>query len=435
MAKNNYAHFFQMEFNLCSFENRCMRLRPQIAQWIAFLIGVSRLLTALSSAVAKELTIEKVDLFKSGENGIARFRIPGIVVTLKGTVVVYCEARSDARSDWGEIQIHLRRSLDGGRTWEKARQIAHFGERITGNPRKLQGGENEQTVNNPVAIVDSKTGAIHFLYCINYARCFYVRSDDDGLSFSAPVEITSAFESFRENCNWKVLATGPGHGIQLRGGRLLVPVWLAYGKVGEHSPSMSGTIYSDDHGKSWHAGEIALPCTADWRNPNETAVVELSDGRVMLNARTASAVNRRLVTSSPNGATDWVKPQFDSSLLDPKCMGSLLRIPSIGSRVRLLFCNPHNLKYDASGLEIPGAHAERKNLSIHVSEDDGLTWRGPKTLEEGTGAYSDLAYLLDGTTLCFYERKESLTLARITSDWIQSVGAASGKPEVRNGLR
>ncbi len=412
-----------------------MRLLPQFAQWSAFLIGASVLFSLLSPASAAESIIEKADLFKSGENGIGRFRIPGIVVTTKGTALVYCEARSDARSDWGEIQVHLRRSADGGRTWEKARQVAHFGERITGNPHKPKGGESEQTVNNPVAIVDSKTGAIHFLYCINYARCFYMRSDDDGVSFSSPVEITAAFEAFREVCDWKVLATGPGHGIQLRGGRLVVPVWLAYGKAGDHSPSMSGTIYSDDHGRSWQAGQIALPCTADWKNPNETTVVELSDGRVMLNARTASAANRRLITSSPNGATDWAAPQFDTALLDPKCMGSLIRIPAMGARDRLLFCNPHNLKYDASGLEIPGAHAERKNLSIHLSDDDGLTWRGPKTLEEGTGAYSDLAYLSDGTTLCFYERKDSLTLARLTSDWIKSITSSSQATKAGGLLR
>ena len=92
-------------------------------------------------------------------------------MTTKGTVLAYCEARRNSAADWGEIEVHLRRSHDGGRTWDAPRQIAHHGARLEGNPRKKTGGEHEQTVNNPVAIVDRTTGAIEFLYCINYARC------------------------------------------------------------------------------------------------------------------------------------------------------------------------------------------------------------------------------------------------------------------------
>ncbi|RFC45466.1 MAG: sialidase-1 [Verrucomicrobia bacterium] len=397
-----------------------MRFPTRSGRCSAALLSVLFTFGALFTACATDPVIDKNDLFRAGDNGFPLYRIPGMVVTTKGSVLVYCEARTDARSDWGEIQVHLRRSADGGNSWEASRQVAHFGERIPGNPHKPVGGNREQTVNNPIAIVDVKTNAIHFLYCINYARCFYMKSDDDGVTFSSPVEITQAFEAFREKCDWKVLATGPGHGIQLRNGRLVVPVWLAYGKTGDHSPSMSGTIYSDDHGISWHSGEIALPCTRDWKNPNETAAVELSDGRVMLNARTNSAVNRRLISISPNGATHWSAPLFDFALFDPKCMGSLIRVPSENPRGRLLFCNPHNLKYDANGQEIPRGHAGRKNLSLQISDDDGQTWSLPKTVEEATSAYSDLAVLPDGTTLCFYERKTSLTIARLSPQWMNA---------------
>ncbi|HSH95450.1 MAG TPA: sialidase family protein, partial [Roseimicrobium sp.] len=279
-----------------------------------------------SLALAAEPQLQKTDLFEGGKNGFALYRIPGIVVTAKGTALAYCEARSDARSDWGEIQVLLRRSTDGGITWSEPKQIAHVGERIEGNPRKKTGGEHEQTVNNPVAIVDAKPGVVHFLYCVNYARCFYMRSDDDGLTFGKPVEITAAFEGFRPTCNWNVLATGPGHGIQLKTGRLVVPVWLAYGtKPGDHSPSMAGTIYSDDNGRTWKAGDIALPNTEPFINPNETAAVELADGRVLLNSRSVSKASRRLLTVSPDGASRWSRPTFEPSLFEPICMGSLVR--------------------------------------------------------------------------------------------------------------
>ena len=177
-------------------------------------------------ASAAEPLRETSEVFPPGLNAVARCRIPGIVVTPKGKVLAYCEARRNNSSDWGEIEIHLRRSIDGGRTWEPAKHIAHMGDRVEGNPRKKEGGEHEQTVNNPVAIVDRETGTIEFLYCINYARCYSMRSTDEGLTWSDPVDITATFESFRKHYDWKVNATGPGHRIQLTSGRLVVPIWV-----------------------------------------------------------------------------------------------------------------------------------------------------------------------------------------------------------------
>ncbi len=200
-------------------------------------------LTLLPAFVAaSEPTFETSEVFPPGVNGIAHYRIPGIVVTPKGTVLAYCEARKNNSSDWGEIEVHLRRSTDGGKTWLPSQHIAHHGERMEGNPRKAKGGEREQTVNNPVAIVDHQTGAIEFLYCVHYARCSSMRSQDDGVKWSEPVEITASFEPFRERYDWKVIATGPGHGLRIKSGRLVVPVWLAYGNVGDQKPSASGTI-------------------------------------------------------------------------------------------------------------------------------------------------------------------------------------------------
>src|SRR4029079_9994367 len=85
---------------------------------------------------------------------------------------------------------------------------------------------NDLTYNNPVLIAE-RDGPIHFLFCFEYMRCFYQRSDDDGRTWSKPREITGDFEGFRKYYDWKVLATGPGHGIQLKNGRLVVPVWIS----------------------------------------------------------------------------------------------------------------------------------------------------------------------------------------------------------------
>jgi sialidase-1 len=373
------------------------------------------LLSALQLA-ADEPFLEKSEVFPPEVNGIARYRIPGVVVTPKGTVLAYAEARKNGSSDWGEIEIHLRRSTNGGKTWEASSQIAHHGARLEGNPRKAEGGEKEQTVNNPVAIVDRETGAIEFLYCINYALCYSMRSTDDGVTWSAPVDITASFEPFRAKYDWKVIATGPGHGIQIRSGRLVVPIWLAYGKAGDHAPSAAGTIYSDDHGKTWQAGELCLPNEGDFGNPNETMITEVSNGCVMLVSRSVSKANRKIVTTSPNGATGWTTPVFHDQLWEPVCMASIIAHPSKPGT--LIYSNPHTLKFDKDGKEVPAGRGKRENLCIKLSHDDGKTWPINKVLDPGKAAYSDLAVLPDGTVLCLYEADTNIVCARFNLEWI-----------------
>ncbi|MEZ5302376.1 MAG: sialidase family protein [Verrucomicrobiales bacterium] len=376
------------------------------------------LILAAAGASTAEPMLEVVDVFKSGTGGIARYRIPGVAVTAKGTVLAYCEARKNSSADWGEIEVHLRRSTDGGKTWLPAQHIAHRGGRIGGNPHKKEGGEHEQTVNNPVAIVDRETGAIEFLYCVNYARCFSMRSTDDGATWSEPAEITAAFEPFRKRYDWKVIATGPGHGIQLASGRLAVPIWLAYGGAGDHGPSACGTIYSDDHGKTWQAGEIAVPNEGEFKTPNESMLAPLSGGGVMLISRSVSKPNRKIVTTSPDGATGWSAPAFHDQLFEPVCMASLAAYPAKPGT--LLFSNPHRVARDKGGNEVPAGRGKRENLSIKLSRDDGKTWPVNRTLDAGPSAYSDLAVLPDGTALCLYEKKSDIAVARFNLDWVEA---------------
>ncbi len=382
---------------------------------VTTLLLIVSLMNSASVLLAAEPS--KQDLFTGGTGGYQIYRIPGIVSTAKGTLLAYCEARRNARSDWGEINLLVRRSTDGGQTWSDPQAIGKLPTDVERNEvaaaQKL-GEPGKFTMNNPLAIA-ARDGTVHFLYCVEYARCFYCRSTDDGQTWSESVEITPSFDKFKTDYPWKVLATGPGHGIELKNGRLVVPVWLSTGTGGHaHRPSAVATIVSDDQGKTWQRGEIIVSHNDQYRNPSETTVIELSDGRVMANIRTESVENRRLISLSDDGATKWSKPHFDDALTEPICMASLLRIDD----KHILFSNPDNLLAgDKPGQ--PGRGRDRKNLTLRVSLDDGGTWPHRRVLEAGGSAYSDLAILPDGTICCFYEKGgKALTLARFDLAWL-----------------
>lgn len=402
----------------------------------SFLLGSALALTTLvpPTAAAPPL-LEKTDLFEAGREGYALYRIPTLVVTKQGTLLAFCEARKTGKSDWDTIDLLVRRSVDGGETWSAPRKVAQVEGPHRKNPVALAqklANPDDVTYNNPVAIADGRSGAVHLLSCLEYMRCFYQRSEDDGQTFTKPVEITARFDAFRKDYDWKVLATGPGHGLQLRNGRLVVPVWLSTGTGGHaHRPSVASVIVSDDQGKTWRRGDVAVPNTEAFVNPSETILVELADGSVLLNVRNESPRHRRLATVSKDGATGWSQPTFQEDLLEPICMASMIRLsfPAEGGRSRLLFANPHNLDR-ADGKAKPGGSRDRLNLAVKLSYDEGKTWPVHKVLEAGPSAYSDLAVGPDGSIYCLYERGRAadpgkrlstyayLTLARFNLEWL-----------------
>lgn len=368
------------------------------------------------------LAVEKTALFTAGDGGYAAYRIPAIVVTPQQTVLVAVEARKINRSDWGIIDLCYRRSADSGRTWEPARRLVgpdDLPADIKPNPaRKPASRVDGLTINNPAWIADSRSGRTFLLFCVEYMRSFIMESSDGGATFSAPREITATFETFRQRdgYDWRVIATGPGHGVQLASGRLVMSVWLSTADGDNpHSPSVSATITSDDGGRTWQAGEIVAGRGDGVPSPNESIVAEAAPGRVMINMRSPSPRNRRVIAWSGDGSSGWSPPEFVEALWEPVCMASLIRLPD-GT---LLFSNPATLE------PIPerpkAASRQRLNLGLRTSPDQGKTWSGPLVLESGPSAYSDLAVAPDGDILCFYEHGlkspyESMSVARVPAD-------------------
>jgi sialidase-1 len=353
---------------------------------------------------------EKQVLFEGQTGGYAGYRIPALVMTAKGTLLAFCAARKGL-GDWDDIDIMMRRSTDGGRTWEPGRVIAERG---------------SMTVDNPVPIVDRSTGAVHFLFQVNYAQLMYMRSDDEGRTFSPPADITEVVHAFRsaasagtkQRYGWSVVAPGPGHGIQLANGRLLSTLWMSSQQ--SHRPSAIATVYSDDHGKTWQRGEL-IPF--DLRNPSEHIAVELAGGGVMLNIRSEGDEHLRAVSISQDGATGWSKAVLQPDLYEPVCMASLLRLSRAPDRKnRLLFSNPDSRGVEGM-LSVKNNMRSRDNLTLRLSYDEGKTWPVHKLLEPGGSGYSDLASGPDGTIYALYEQvgkdgKHNLVFASLTLDWL-----------------
>lgn len=311
--------------------------------------------------VEETAVIEKV-----GKSGFAEYRIPAVIVTERGTVLIAYESRGAVGDDWADVRITVRRSVNGGRVFGQA---LYPHEKIPG-----WSGGGKRTWNNPVLIADGER--IHLIFHQDYERAWHCVSEDEGCSFSEPREITESFRTFP--WQWNVCASGPGHGIVTTAGRLLVPVWLAMGevrmdkdptgRVKNHFPSVAGCIYSDDHGESWKSGLL----TEGVKNANETTLAELGDGRILFNIRHCGEDKCRVLAIAGPELARWERIWSEERLPDPRCFGSMA-----GEGDRLYFVNCASTE-------------KRVCLTVYESRDDGRTWH-PLMQADECGGYADVA--------------------------------------------
>lgn len=374
----------------------------------------------------RPLTFPKAVVWAAGENDMQGFRIPGIVVSKQGHVLAFAEARADY-SDEAPKSLVLKRSEDGGKTWSENIFIEKSdGSFWAKNPAQIDPQDvshKKEVWTNPAPVVDEQTGRIFIFYALSegavagqnlqrYTRIFYKYSDDDGLSWSARTEITTVING-EENPGRKdqngfpcdalgraFHMPGPGHGIQLANGRLLLQVWsrtaiagLNGSRVPVHERKYGvAMLFSDDHGATWELGE---PFGHEGQNVNESRMVELEDGNVYLNARYVNNEpgeknNYRMTATSDDRGESWKNLKIDRQFpLSNPCDAGLTSLQYQGKQLMLYSKNE-------------SLHG-RKRLMIRVSFDRGKHWPVAKLIDEGPAGYSDMAVLAGHAVLLLYE--------------------------------
>jgi len=345
-----------------------------------------------------------IALRQAGDDGVKCYRIPGLATTKQGTLIAVYDIRYHGWSDLpARVDVGMSRSADGGRTWEPMRTILHMG-----NPDEP--GAMGNGVGDPAILVDQETGTLWVAALWSHGKrgvhgsqpglspdqtgqFILARSDDDGKTWSDPINITSQVKFPK----WNLLLQGPGAGICLRDGTLVFPA--QYWDETEKRLPHSTLIHSRDHGLTWQCGTGAKPDTT------EAQVVELTDGSLMLNMRDNRGRSgngfRAVATTRDLGQTWQAHPTSGKALPEPVCMASLIRVrPASAAYPKgiLVFSNPARGK------------APRQEMTIKLSFDDGQTWPADNQLLldalPGAG-YSCLTVVDDRTLGIVYEGSQA----------------------------
>jgi sialidase-1 len=346
---------------------------------------------------------------RQGDDGVHTYRIPGLAATPKGTLVAVFDVRHKNAADLpGDIDVGMMRSTDGGKTWGKMRLVLDFDAAV---PDSRGNG-----VGDPAVLVDRKTGRVIVaglwskgnrawngsgpgLTPEETGQVVLTRSDDDGLTWSPPVNVTTKLAG--RGKDWKLLFQGPGGGIQLADSTL---VFAAQYRDAAGTPHAC-FISSADGGDTWAVSTPAIPT----RPPtSEAQVAQLADGSLLLTMRDESRSGKRAwaryewAGDVTKGA--WGAPWF--TVPDPTCMGSLIRHPA-GPLL----------------LSSPGSPKERKALTVRTSSDGGKSWGEGRVLDPRPCAYSCMTPLADGRVGVLYEcgdrgAYETLTFASFPLAWV-----------------
>jgi sialidase-1 len=367
-----------------------------------FNIALLLLFTALNTYATPEF----VDVFVSGEGGYHTYRIPAVETTAKGTVLAFAEGRK-TRADHAGNDIVLRRSEDGGKSWNPLIVVATDGNNALNNPCVVTVRPSKRVllIFQHYPRGTGERGVVPGLTGEKICRNYLVYSDDDGKTWSEWRDITS--QTKRPTVVTSI-ASGPGNGIQLRhgphAGRIIFPM-----NQGPFKEWRVHAIYSDDQGEHWHYGEVAP--NGEKGLGNEVLMAELSNGRVRLNSRSFGGKALRRTAVSDDGGTTWSALEDVPALPEPRCNGGFIRMGDPASKTSpLIYSGPDSQK-------------GRVNGALNVSLDEGETWSIKKSLVPGRFAYSALTAVAEGRIGCLFETGdkdayERIQLALIDLDWL-----------------
>lgn len=347
-----------------------------------------------------------VDVFSAGDGVYPNYRIPSLLVTEAGSVLALAEGRQ-SMSDHAQNDIVLRRSVDGGMSWGPVVVLHDDGGNSLNDPTALQVREGPHA--GRVLVMYERYPQGCHVSCVSSGfgptsvRVFTVHSDDDGLSWSQPVDVTAQVKP----SSVAAFSVGPGVGIQKRraphAGRLVMPVHSGPGAWKVWS------VFSDDGGDSWAHG-LEAPASQDPGHGNECQLVELTDGSLYLNSRSAGGTKHRKISHSADGGMSWSPLLDEPQLIEPEVMASVTRLsdPLDGHpTARMLYAGP-----DSQTARVRG--------TVWLSYDEGASWPVSKLLYGAGYAYSVLGILDAHTIGVLFERDgyASISLARFSLEWL-----------------
>lgn len=312
----------------------------------------------------------------AGDDSSASYRIPGLVTTNKGSLLGVYDVRYNNSADLQEyVDVGISRSTDKGQTWEPMRIAMSFGEN-NGLPKSQNG------VGDPAILVDKLTGRVWVIAAwtqgmgngrawfnseqgMNHrtAQLVLAYSDDDGQSWSEPINITEQVK----DPSWYFLLQGPGMGITTQDGTLV----FAAQYIDVNKIPNACIIYSKDRGKTWH---LHTPARS---NTTEAQVAEVEPGVLMLNMRDNRGGSRAVTVTKDLGKTWEDHPSSRKVLRETVCMASLIRSEAkdnVLGKDLLLFSNPNTTEgrnHITIKASLDGGHSFPEGHQVMLDEGDG----------------------------------------------------------------
>ncbi|MFM1877287.1 MAG: hypothetical protein RLZZ241_153 [Bacteroidota bacterium] len=362
-------------------------------------LGAKRLLLSLFSLLHLVFVQGQQSqvLFASGDLGYSCYRIPALISWSNTQILAFAEGRKDNCSDFGNVDILMRKSEDGGKSWSPIQVVVDFGELQAGNPTPIFDQLDP----------DYPKGRLFLFYNTGTAseqetreglgrrRAHFITTIDGGLTWSAPQEFTEQahFDRFstKPTTDARSLAFAPGHGMQLKSGRaagrLVIPANHSLGPpLEEFAEYRSYAIYSDDHGKSWNTTpDVNVPAS------NEAMATQLNGDTLLMVIRMQDRkYQNKLIARSTNSGSTWESTWLAQDLTTPMCQSSIISVSD----------SAYNGIYHLG----PAATDSRKQLTLWHSDNGGINWEILHEIWPGSAAYSDLAYLNTGKIALLYER-------------------------------